>query len=138
MPSFFNKEWLSLRPQLDALLGEELTIQHMIRGEFIGAQPDTTIPAFTAIGIAIIEDILAMGGALVSGTAERTDLILASPQITFLPDQFDTASRIAPVEGTRIIRSTFPGNPTFELISPPMIDSQSQLVCRLSPVLTAS
>ena len=115
-------------------MGERVLIQHMIKGEFLGGQADPDLPAFFAIGTLIVEDIMAMQGSLLVGTAERADLILSSPSATFMADQFDDGARRIPEEGTLITRTTMPGAPTFACIGPPMIDSVGQIVLRMNPL----
>ncbi len=135
MPSLFREMWIKNRPHLDHYMAEPLTIVFMVRGEFEAARPDAANPPFIANGIVIIEDLMAMAGSVMVGTAERTDMVMAAPEVTFLPVQFGGAGRPAPVEGTRIIRHTWPGSPTYALITPPLVDSVGQLCCRLAPVL---
>ena len=137
MPSLFAQKWIAKRPKLDAKLGEVVTIQLMLRGEFIGASPDPANAAFDATAIMIVEDILAMSGALLTGTAERADVIISDPSATFLPTQFGPG-RPQPTVGAWITRKTVmdaSGNPqVFTVIAPPLIDSVGQVVVRLAPV----
>jgi hypothetical protein len=121
------------RPKLDEVLGERVTIIHTISGEFLGAENDPSRPAFTATAIMIVEDILAMSASVLAGTAERTDVIISDPSATFMPNQFGPG-RPEPREGTRLVRSSWPGNPTFRVLAEPLVDSLGQLVCRLAPI----
>ena len=130
MPSWFQQTWLAKRPQLDAKLAEKVIIEHVIRGELIGVNQDYGQPKFSAMAIMIVEDILAMSGAVLTGSASRTDVVIADPSATFLPNQFGPG-RPAPRAGTRIIRDTWPDSPVFTVLSDPLIDSVGQLVCRL-------
>lgn len=135
MPSNFQQLWLKNRPKLDAVFGEQLLILPMVRGEFLGARPDPNRPSFTATGIILVEDINSMSAAVLAGTAEKTDVILGSPEATFIPSQFNLSDRLPPVEGDRLVRITLPGAPSYELVSNPLVDSVGQLSMRLSQVL---